>query len=546
MELDEKILKRLDKQEERISAIEKYLKLDAPISQEEIDEEEIKPISPRKVHKKESFSSISFNQVITFLGILGIIIGAVSFFFYAVANQWIGKSLQVAIGIVLGFALFAFAYKLKDKNQNWSNIVFGGAYFIEYLAIGIGVLVYKVLPSIFGLGLCTLFLISSLGLSIKFKSRSIVYFSLVGGYFIPFITNTYLNDLFILSFYLILTLALVFISYKFNWADLRLVSFIFLNSFISNSLYKFILADSKLIPVIFLILVFVLYNIASLIGSLNNNNNDLAILDSMVIGFLPITFLSYLYSILDINIKFFGLIVMILSLVYLIEIFYFKKKDYKLNLSLIYTLLTTGFITLNLGLIFILNSINLDFFMVLFSVEWLLFAKLSKIVQENNLYKFFSYIFLFLVIIWYLFIVRFDAGIFHGTFFMILFGLIVYGFYNLYKDKIDYKFNGASLAIAGFVFIFSFVKYLAFFIYSNPIREIILSILWLSYCLIMFSKIPNKEGKSLIGVLFAITLLKIAFIDLLYLKGAFRILGFIIFGILLLVGGYFIKNEKSK
>jgi uncharacterized membrane protein len=48
-----------------------------------------------------------------------------------------------------------------------------------------------------------------------------------------------------------------------------------------------------------------------------------------------------------------------------------------------------------------------------------------------------------------------------------------------------------------------------------------------------------------VGSLLGITLIKIAFNDLFYLEGIFRIIGFIIFGILLIIGGYFIKNEAN-
>ena len=76
--------------------------------------------------------------------------------------------------------------------------------------------------------------------------------------------------------------------------------------------------------------------------------------------------------------------------------------------------------------------------------------------------------------------------------------------------------------------------------------QITLSVLWLIYALVLFMKVESKEGKWLVGVLLGITLIKIALRDLLYLKGVYRIIGFIIFGILLLVGGYLVnRSEKN-
>ena len=147
MVTDKDILNKLEKQSERISLLEEHLGISHKKQKlfKDIDYEEPK-------EKKESsikVPKLSFNQVITFIGILGIIIGAISFFFYAVANNWIGKTGQVMIGVFLGFILFGFAFALRKNKEQWSNIIFGGAYFIEYLAIGIGVLEYEVLPEEF-------------------------------------------------------------------------------------------------------------------------------------------------------------------------------------------------------------------------------------------------------------------------------------------------------------------------------------------------------------------------------------------------------------
>lgn len=49
----------------------------------------------------------------------------------------------------------------------------------------------------------------------------IAYFSLIGGYLIPFITNVFGNDLFTLGFMFSISVAILLLSSKNNWADLR-------------------------------------------------------------------------------------------------------------------------------------------------------------------------------------------------------------------------------------------------------------------------------------------------------------------------------------
>ena len=122
---------------------------------------------------------------------------------------------------------------------------------------------------------------------------------------------------------------------------------------------------------------------------------------------------------------------------------------------------------------------------------------------------------------------------------------IVISFLVLFRKNINFKVNAASFIIGGFALIYSLHKYLWFFNIVDETSQIILSILWLIYTLVMFSNVETKEGKWLVGSLLGITLIKIAFNDLFYLEGIFRIIGFIIFGILLIIGGYFIKNEAK-
>ena len=543
MVTDKDILNKLEKQSERISLLEEHLGISHKKQKlfKDIDYEEPK-------EKKESsikVPKLSFNQVITFIGILGIIIGAISFFFYAVANNWIGKTGQVMIGVFLGFILFGFAFALRKNKEQWSNIVFGGAYFIEYLAIGIGVLEYEVLPDSIGIALSIIFLISSTILSIKFKSRVIAYFTLIGGFLMPFITGMFENDLFIMLIYIVLCIGLVILSFAENWYDLRFTSYVIVSLFIMFSFDKFTSASNKLIPLAFLTSIYILYKLAVLIFSSKNKKENLSILDSIILVSITIMFLIYVYNLYDWSLVAYGIFTMIFSFIYLGEIFYFKTNKTHLLKSVSYTLLSIGIITINLGFLMLINSVDTDFFLILFAVEYVLFSVISDKSKDGGLYRFYSYIFLILMVYWYALVLRFENELTHATFFMFILLAIVISFLVLFRKNINFKVNAASFIIGGFALIYSLHNYLVFFKIVNETSQIILSILWLIYTLVMFSNVETKEGKWLVGSLLGITLIKIAFNDLFYLEGIFRIIGFIIFGILLIIGGYFIKNEAK-
>jgi len=502
--------------------------------------ERVVPLTVKSEEKKSRGSKISFNQVITVLGILGISIGAVSFFFYAIARGWIGETLQVGIGVLVGLVLFTVAYLLREKNQSWSNIVFGGAYFLEYLSIGIGVSVYEVIPASFGVVFGFLILASSMALSIRFSSRAIAYFSLVGGFLIPIITDTFEIQIFVMTWYLLILAVLSIISVSFNWSDLRAVMLILVSVF----MYASFRGLGTSVEFLFLALYFVAFNISSLANAVLHDKK-LNSLDSVILGMLPILFLPLVYNMIDSSSgALFGLIATLFSFVYLLEALYLKSKGASF-LAVKNTLVSVGVIVLNIGIYLLFNDVvGLEFFIIFFIVEWILFSYMSSVSKEG-VHGAMGILFLALIAIWYFFVLNFESGVGHATFFMIVLAIVPIISLIYFRSDISYKLNAATFIISGYLFLYSFFEYMQFFVSALPFREIILSVLWLIYTLALFIQVQTSQGKLLVGFLLGITLIKIAFRDLLYLEGAYRIVGFILFGVLLLIGGYFLDNEKK-
>src|SRR3989344_6804348 len=102
-------------QNKRIDRLEKQIKtlgVDHNSSEQEVQE----PKKKEKV-KPKSKMNISPTMVITSVGIIGIVIGLISFFMYAISNNWIGPMAQISIGVITGLVLFVVGYLLYDKHQ---------------------------------------------------------------------------------------------------------------------------------------------------------------------------------------------------------------------------------------------------------------------------------------------------------------------------------------------------------------------------------------------------------------------------------------------
>jgi hypothetical protein len=469
-----------------------------------------------------------------------------SFFFYAIARGWIGETLQVLMGVVAGFILFFVAYVLREKNEIWSNIVFGGAYFLEYVSLGVGVSVYRIMPEFVGVGFGALVLASSVALCIKFSSRAIAYFSLVGGFLIPIITDVFDSHGFVMFWYLLLLIALSFVSVSNNWGELRGVMLFFITIFVWSTFNTRGSADA--LEFLFLVLYFFLFNVSSLVNSISNKK-EIIPSDTIILGALPVLFLPLLYGMMGPGSeKVFGLAVILFSFVYLLEALIMRDKGVNF-VGVIYALVSAGVATLNFGIYFLFNEfLNVDFFIVFFIVQWALFSYLAS-SGKDLFYRVMSFIFLGLIAIWYLSVLRFNQGMGHATLFIfVLLSLPLIAMF-FFRSNINYKTNAAIFIISGYAFLYSLSKYFWFFMPNGdaniPALEVILSVMWLIYTLTLFVQVQTKEGKMLVGVLLGITLLKIAFKDLFFLEGVARIVGFILFGILLLIGGYFLKNETK-
>ncbi len=566
------IEKRIENIEERLSVIEEKLNIIPKTEEPKETKPEKQEQKKNKKEKQPIIPHISFHQIITFLGISGIIIGLISFYTYAVMNQWIGHSGQILLGLLSGLILFQLAYTLRTKHPLWSNIVFGGAYFIEYLSIGYGTIEYHVIPKTLAIILSIIALTSSLILTYRFDSKTISYFSLIGGSLIPYICNFQHNIIYTLTYYTMLSIALVTISLFKNWSALRFISFtlMFLYTIVVTFTQKTTITAYKLPSTIFVIITFTIYNIASVIRSLKEREN-IKVLDIITLSLLPIFSIIPLTKIYNPGNTGTGFIIILLSFIYLIELLAIKKYSHP-NETLKWTLLSIAYLSVNTGIIYLITDTSIKYYIVLlYASQWMALSIISKRTEEHKtkkIYEITSYILFFITILNVLketkknlFLYSYIPNSFylqlnetidqykgviitHHIILMIINISIAYGIYYLYKTNKS-KIYGTFLMLYPYYLIYNIIdisEYIFSIIKSNTnhqIFSVILSIFWLIYSLTIYDKTKNTKYPKYIAVLLlTITLIKIASVDLLYLEGIYRITGFIIFGILLLLGGY--------
>lgn len=497
----------------------------------------------------EVSNPIDFTTVITSIGVIGLIIGIISFFFYAVARGWINEFIQVLIGVVLGLTLMTLGLRWYQNKPSWSTTLIGGGIFIVMLSILIGVNEYKVIHQLLGLFVAIGVIAYTLYISIKLNSRVITYFGLLGGFLIPPFSG--IGSHFFLYTYLTLFLvAMLYLSFIKHWTEIRFVSFIFM--FFYNIVYFDPFSSSypsgigPELSLLFLIIITILFHISSFVYSLKEKvqirTSDITLMNiNSIIFAITLAYLLYdSLSNLELGIVYFGI-----GILFLLEYFTIRSSSLTNNL-LNSSLLSSIIIFTNIGITTAFDF-SLDYLLFfVYGSQWIAYMYLSKIAQSTHL-KIYGYISLAIVLFWYLFDLRFSEGITHGTFFILALLVIPLLSFKLSKDGIEKNFH--QFLTIGFMFLwfYSFTKYLAFFNIGELVLSLILSLLWLTYSLLLIIKTHNSEVTQSIQTsakfLLGFVLLKIAFIDLIQLSGIVRIIGFMLFGIFLVLGGFLLKKK---
>ena len=547
------IVKEQSKRINRLENEVKKLKSDQDYEEHEVEE----PIKIEKVKPKKHID-ISPTIVITSVGIIGIVIGLVSFFMYAISNNWIGPTAQISIGVIAGLALFVVGYSLYNNHQKWALTSFGGAIVIELISVGFGVWYYTIINEIFALILLLIFLSAGMFLSLKYNSLLIAYFSIGGGIITPIVSKIHTKPMSTAVFLLFLAVGVLVLSNYKKWTSLRMVSFL------STGGYEFYLFNSfhptynsglsAEASIIFLTIFFLIYNISSIIFSVRQDQ-EISVLDVALLNlntFFSAILLTRIFFLGDevITKTMFGTILLVASFFFLVEMYYLKTKYRKNNYlkPTLYSLLSSGIILINVGLVLIFIRHSIINLIILALPQWLLYSYLSKTTKDERYYMVFSYIFLVAALFWWVYyLVQFPHQLDKATYVILMMLVFLAALFFLIKKDLFKAVNGFLLIFLGFTLFYPLTEYIRLITpLSGDVTTTILSGLWLAYTLTLYINTREKEKLRVLSisslVLLIITLAKIAFLDLTRLEGVVKIIGFIAFGILLLIGGYLLKK----
>lgn len=600
---------KVRKQDERISVLESQLAVSNELLKADkvfISEQEVGAVPPsppppppdQQFEKQPEKEKISLEEKIggkwfAKIGVLALVLGISFFLKYAFDNSWIGETGRVILGIISGIVLLALAEKIIRKYFNYGQIIAGGGIVILYFSIFTAFDFYHLIPS--GAAFLLMIVITAAGilLSLRYDALPLMMMVILGGFLTPFLISTGINNqIALLSYILLLDLAILVVSVFKKWRELNFVGFVGTVFVFAIWAAKFYTKSQLASTFAFLILFFIVYSISSLVYNLIKKEKSSGTEQILTI-LNAVAFFAASYAILNdkyhIYMGFFAVIIAVYYFLWAYLVREITPDDDKLYEFLAF--LTVGFATLAIALQFEQNIITISW-----TIEALLLLYLGLKTKQESI-EYFGLAVSGLVLCRLLFIDIFlNVGnqmvIFNKRFFTFLIAIVAFylaGYlYRILKDeqkRVSWFKNMIILFLvaANFLTIFAGSQEVMSYYYRQIDRvysqnnqlyqqteyykspqykknieeikklknsnSVALSIFWLIYAIVLLTvgfvkkyKLVRLGGMGLLSL----AILKLFFYDLWGLGTLYRIVSSISLGVVLLSISFAYQKYKDK
>jgi len=373
----------LEKQEARIDKLEIMSSQGLSASKAEMKEDAPVPVPPpapkyddidsilANAHKVESFvaparieESVSMEENIggvwfARIGITALVLGVSFLLKYAFDNNWIGETGRVMIGIFAGLSLLGIGEKTIRKYFGYGQIITGGGIAVLYLSIFAAFNFYGLIGQV--PAFLFMLLVTAIGivLSLRYDAYSLMLVATLGGFFTPvLVSNGSNNEVGLLSYVLLLDLAILAVSVFKKWRALNLIGFIGTGMLFLGWASTFYVRADLGITMLFLTLFFIVYSISSVVFNLVNREKSTGIEQLMVL-ISATAYFATSYNLMHNDYEvFMGFFAVLLGFYYFIGAYLIRSitaEDNYLYNFLVF--LTVGFVTLAIPIQFEKNAI---------------------------------------------------------------------------------------------------------------------------------------------------------------------------------------------
>ncbi len=189
--------------------------------------------TPRAVHSRlsvtrESLESQIGGNWLNKVGVVAIVLGMALFLKYAIDNRWIGEMGRVILGVVTGLGFLVWGEKLHGKlYRGYGLTISGGGIAILYFSIFAAFSFYNLISQLPAFFMMVLITTTAVMMAVKHDAKIIAILGILGGFLTPAMLSTGKdNQLGLFSYILLLDLGILALAYFKNWRGVNLLAFV--------------------------------------------------------------------------------------------------------------------------------------------------------------------------------------------------------------------------------------------------------------------------------------------------------------------------------
>ncbi|MET3207388.1 UNVERIFIED_CONTAM: hypothetical protein ABIC26_000322 [Paenibacillus sp. PvR008] len=230
-QFSEEIRERIMEQRRRFQEAERNLLHHTSNGLDQLQEEEISEETMQKRMKQNQFEMKLGLNWINKLGILLIILGVGAAFKYSYSNWFTGNMKGVAFFLLGALMLGGGEWLYRKQKQTFALGILGGGISVLYGSVFYSYFLLEIIGMYTGIGLSVLVTVTAVLLSLRYESRTICSFGLVGGY-LPLFSYMAANGLegnavyIAMGYLFLLNLLILLVSFRKRWVVVQYISFL--------------------------------------------------------------------------------------------------------------------------------------------------------------------------------------------------------------------------------------------------------------------------------------------------------------------------------
>jgi uncharacterized membrane protein len=223
--------------------------------------EAAQPILPRA--PKQSLEQRIGSQLFNRVGILAVLFAVAWFLKLAIDRDWIGPGLRTVIGLLMGAFLMGWSERFRAKNYlafSYTLKALGSG--IAYLTLWASLNLYHLLPAWLAFFLMVAITVTNAAFALRQESELLAGYALLGGLVTPaLLSKAEDNEVFLFGYLLVLAIGVVVLFAFRSWQRLALAAFAGISLYYFSWYSRFYHPDQRPTILIFIALFFAVFSV---------------------------------------------------------------------------------------------------------------------------------------------------------------------------------------------------------------------------------------------------------------------------------------------